>query len=224
MSFALFRMPRWRLVPPVALLLLALGLLLLGRPSPATAALPESDTSCTGSLSPDPSGRSLQQPDLLDYDFSCSTPISAYTIVVSRVRGDGDTVDDYSPSVTVTSNGSPSSTESVNCGGATPSNGINCYSLNGAVAGPLNAGDAVSGAIDLTDQYCGYLPKRARAGTPAVPRAIVQLIVTDSGGAQDGPFELRPTRSCPKVPAVVPTKRRPATKHRQATKRAVARR
>ena len=39
----------------------------------------------------------------------------------------------------------------------------------------------------------------------AVPQAVVQLVVTDYTGAQDGPFNLGPAKACPKVPNVVPT-------------------
>ena len=38
-----------------------------------------------------------------------------------------------------------------------------------------------------------------------MPQAIVQLVVTDYTGAEDGPFTLGPASACPKVPNVVPT-------------------
>ena len=193
------------------------GVTLLTLPASATA-LPESTTQCSGVLSPDPAGKSQDEPDLLDYAFYCNGGITAYTIVGDRVRSDGDNIDDYNPSplvytagsasslATVAADGTVSSTESITCGGTTPSNGINCYSLVGSNAGFINPGDTIVGSIDPTDQYCSYLPKGAAAGTPAVPRLTVELIVTDSTGAEDGPFELQPTKACPKVPAVVPAK------------------
>jgi hypothetical protein len=53
--------------------------------------------------------------------------------------------------------------------------------------------------------YCKFLPAHAKPGTPAVPQAIVQLIVTDVTGAQDGPFDLTLKTRCPSVANVVPT-------------------
>ncbi len=198
-----------RLALPLMLLVGAgSGALLLGLPASASA-LPESDTTCGGYLNADASGASVGEPDLLDYSFSCSTPISAYTVVIDRVRTDGDNIDDFNPNplVYAGSNGQVSTTESINCGGQTPSNGINCYALDGSVAGTIDAEDLIVGSVDPTSQYCSYLPKGAKPGTPAVPRAIVELIVTDNTGAEDGPFELGPATRCPKVPAVVPAKK-----------------
>ena len=207
-------MSHWKL--RTLLLRLALPALLLGGGGagvtlltlPASAsALPESATSCSGSLASDPTGKSLDEPDLTDYSFYCDGGITAYSIVVDKVRSDQNNIDDYNPNPLVYTGGdlsTVSTTESVNCGGAIPSNGIDCYSLDGATAGFIAPGDTIVGSVDLTDQYCAYLPKGAKPGTPAVPRATVELIVTDSTGAQDGPFELHPTKACAKVPAVVP--------------------
>jgi hypothetical protein len=201
------------------------GCVLLALPASA-AALPESNTSCYGTLSHDSSGAAVGEPDLLDYQFNCTNEITAYTIVVDRVRSDGDNVDDYNPNPTVltdTGTSTPatdatSTTESVNCGGETPSNGINCYSLVGATAGPISPGDYIEGSIDPTDQYCAYLPKGAKPGTLAVPRATVELVVTDNSGAEDGPFELSPTKPCAKVPTVVPGKSKPKSGHAVSAK------
>ncbi len=225
-------MSHWK--PRTLLLRLVLPALLLGGGGvgaalltlPASAsALPESATQCSGWLTPDSSGRAVGEPDLIDYAFFCSTGITAYTIVVDRLPSDGDNVDDFNPSPNVFAAGTDgelSPTESVNCGGEIPSNGINCYSLVGATAGALTPGDEVEGGIDPTSEYCSYLPKGAKAGTPAVPRATVELIVTDNTGAEDGPFELHPTTACPKVPAVVPTKvTKKKTTRRNTTKPAI---
>ena len=204
-----------RLAVPALLLGGGAGVTLLTLPVSASA-LPESATQCSGSLSADPTGKSVAEPDLTDYAFFCNGGITAYTVVVDKVRSDGNNIDDYNPNPLVYAAGSNletlSPTESVNCGGATPSNGINCYSLDGSTAGFIAPGDTIVGSVDLTAQYCSYLPKGAKPGTPAVPRATVELIVTDSTGAEDGPFELSPAKACAKVPA-------PTTK--AATKRAV---
>ncbi len=100
----------------------------------------------------------------------------------------------------VTSN----ATESVTCEGTTPSSGINC---NLGAGGVLSAWNFAEGSVDPTEPYCKYLPKGAKPGTPAVPQAIVQLIVTDNTGAQDGPFDLGLAKRCPKVPNFVPAKK-----------------
>jgi hypothetical protein len=202
--------------PRTLLLRLALPALLLGGGgvgvtllAPASAsALPQFGTTCSGWLTPDSGGPAIGEPDSTDYAFFCSTGITAYSIAVDRIRTDGDNVDDYNPNPLVysagTNDGVLSPTESVTCGGATPSNGIDCYSLVGTTAGSIGAGDEIDGSFDLTDQYCSYLPKGAKPGTLAVPRAIVELTVTDSTGAEDGPFELHPVKACKKVAAVVP--------------------
>jgi hypothetical protein len=71
----------------------------------------------------------------------------------------------------------------------------------------------------MTEGYCSFLPKGAKAGTPAVQQATVELIVTDTNGVSEGPFELSRTGKCPKVAAVVPAKRKKKAK-KAAAKRA----
>jgi hypothetical protein len=47
---------------------------------------------------------------------------------------------------------------------------------------------------------------------------VVQLVVTDYTGAEDGPFNLGPAKACPKVPNAVPTpkaKPKPKNKHKK---------
>lgn len=228
-------MSHWKL--RTLALRLALPALLLGgggvgatllTPPASAAALPESATSCSGSLTSDPTGKSVDEPDLTDYSFYCDGGITAYSVTVDKVRSDGHNIDDYNPNPLVYSAGSDlqtvSPTESVNCGGSSPSNGIDCYSLVGSTAGFIAPGDTIVGSVDLTSQYCASLPKGAKPGTPAVPRATVELIVTDSTGAEDGPFELRPTTACKSVPAVVPAAGTTATKRRTATRPSAVRR
>jgi hypothetical protein len=204
-----------RLAIPAVLLSAAAAATALSLPATAGAALPESDTQCTGFLAKDPGGKAAGEPNLLDYTFDCSTPISAYTVLINRVTSDGDNIDDYSPNANVvyptpyaidpSQAGQVSSTVSINCGGAIPSDGINCYADNGTAQTDVSASDLIEGSVDPTSQYCSYLPKGAKPGTPAVPRAVVEVVVTDNTGAQDGPFELTPNTRCPKVAAVVPT-------------------
>ena len=192
---------------------LAIGTPFAGATTTPAPVTPESNTTCTGSLSTDPSGSSVGEPDLLDYSFSCDTAISAYTIIVDRISGQDFNLDDFngSPVVYETDDATPSPTETVGCVGTIPSSGINC---NLGAGGSLTASYFVSGSVDPTSAYCKYLPSGAKPGTPAVPQAIVQLIVTDDTGAEDGPFDLTPAKACPKVPNVVPAK--PAKKNKKS--------
>ena len=190
---------------------------LLALPAVASAAstTPESLTDCSGSIAADANGAALGEPNLLDYSFSCDTDISAYTILVNRQAGAGGNLDDFNPSPTVLeSDGvTPSSTESLTCEGSTPSDGVNCNAyVSSTAANVLSAGYIAQGSVDLVEPYCAFLPTGAAPGTPAVPQAFVQLLVTDSTGAQDGPFDLDLTAGCPYVPAFVPTPAKPKTK------------
>ena len=108
-------------------------------------------------------------------------------------------------------------------GGATPSYTDPC--TNGTAAttytslGCIPNGDSVQGQLQLSAPYCAYIPKGSKAGTPRVPRAIVDLVVTDDSGAQDGPFELTPSFKCAKVPAVAPAKKTTTKKKTSKTKK-----
>jgi hypothetical protein len=221
-----------RLALPAVLVASGAGALLLSSSSPASAALPESDTNCSGQIANDPGGKANDEPNLLDYTFSCDTDISAYTIIVSRLKDDQGNIDDYSPTANVVYpspysidpalSGTVSGTEAVDCGGAIPSDGINCYATNGTVETVVSAGNLIEGSVDPVEQYCAFAPKGAKAGTATVPRAIVEIVVTDSTGAQDGPFELFKTKACAKVPAVVPAKKvtkKPTKKKKTTTKK-----
>jgi hypothetical protein len=93
-------------------------------------------------------------------------------------------------------------------GGSTPSYTDPCTGVTAATTyaslGCIPNGDSVQGQIQLSKPYCAYIPKGSKAGTPRVPRAIIDLVVTDDSGAQDGPFELRPSFKCAKVAAIAP--------------------
>lgn len=109
-------------------------------------------------------------------------------------------------------------------GGATPSYTDPCTNVTAATTytsiGCIPNGDSVQGQIQLAAAYCAYIPKGSKAGTPRVPRAIVDLLVTDDSGAQDGPFELTPSFKCAKVAAVAPTpKPKPVKKKKTAKKK-----
>ena len=185
---------------------LAATLAMTGGVGPATAATapptPESLTNCGGTLTPDSTGASQGQPNLLDYTFNCSTQISAYTITADRAPADQGNIDNFNsaPSV-VEPNGTESTTESITCEATTPSNGVNC---NLGAGGLMDAYAAAEGSFDLVEPYCSYLTPKAKPGTPAVPQAIVSVVVTDNTGAEDGPFYLTLSSKCPKVAAVVP--------------------
>lgn len=208
---------------------LASGVMLLATcllPAASSAAItPASLTFCKGKVSPDPAGATSDQPNLLDYRFTCDGGITAYTVLVNQ-QGDaasGGTIDDYNPAPSVfeTDGLTPSPQETITCEGTTPSNGVNCNMTT--ARSQLSDGFFAAGSIDLIQAYCKHLPtdangKLARPGTPAVPQALVQLVVTDWTGAEDGPFTLWRSSPCAKVPNVVPTPT-PKTKPKTKTKK-----
>jgi hypothetical protein len=178
--------------------------------SSAATITPASFTTCSGSLKPDSGAKKAHEPGLLDYSFTCNSGIVAYTIIAYQAGDGGAAIQDYAPSPLVleSDNLTPSPTETVTCEGAQPSNGINCNT--GTYLSEITGGYYTDGSIDLGQTYCKHLPTPAkgkvlRPGTPAIPTARVQLIVTDWSGAQDGPFALRQTKACPSVPNVAPT-------------------
>jgi hypothetical protein len=178
----------------------------------ATPVTPTSLTDCGGTVSPDKGGAAADEPNLLDYTFNCDGGITAYTVIVQQ-QGDsasGGAIDDYNPTPSVfeTDGVTPSSTESITCEGVTPSNGINCNL--GTAGTQLTDGYFAEGSVDPIQAYCKHLPTDAKGktitkpGTRAIPKATVQLVVTDYTGAQDGPFTLGNAKKCPTVPNVVP--------------------
>ncbi|MGA8332982.1 MAG: hypothetical protein WB777_27420 [Mycobacterium sp.] len=195
-------------------ILLSSGVALAACVSPAIASAatvtPRSLTDCGGKVSANPSGAAAEEPNLLTYRFQCDGGITAYTILIQQQGDRGGSIDDYdpSPSVFETDGLTPSPTESITCEGTTPSNGINCNT--GTQGVQVTNEFAIQGSVDPIQAYCKHLPtdangKTAKPGTSAVPQAVVQLVVTDFTGAEDGPFNLGPAKACPKVPNVVPT-------------------
>ena len=177
--------------------------------SGAAPVVPLSQTTCHGKLSADAKGAAKGDPNLLDYSFSCDGAITAYTIIAHQDRDPQGALDDFAaaPSVFETDGVTPSPTETISCEGVVPSNGINCNT--GALGASVTLGYSIEGAIDPVQTYCKHLPtapqvKTAKPGMLAVPTARVQLVVTDSTGAEDGPFALHVDKACPSVPNKVP--------------------
>jgi len=194
--------------------------------SSAATITPASFTSCSGSLKPDAGAKKANEPNLLDYSFTCNGGIVAYTVIAYQAGDDNAAIQDYAPSPLVyeTDGLTPSPTETVTCEGAQPSNGINCNT--GTYLSEITGGYYVDGTIDLGQSYCKHLPtpakgKTLRAGTPAIPTARVQLIVTDWSGAEDGPFALREARACPTVPNTAPAPA-PVSKRGSSTKKSTS--
>jgi hypothetical protein len=168
------------------------------------------------------------------YSWNFSGNIWSYTIVVTRRKDNDNNVTYEAPTANVlTSSGAVDATQYVNCSSAVPSDGFSCSApgpgattssdlSNGSSPAYLPfipAGETVTGGFAMADSYCSYLPKGAKAGTPAVPQATVELIVTDTNGVSEGPFQLTRTGKCPKVAAVVPAKKKKAkTAQKKAAK------
>lgn len=167
------------------------------------------------------------------YTWNFSGNIWSYTILVTRRKDDGNNVSYGAPTANVlTSSGSVDATQYVNCSSAVPSDGFSCSApgpggssatdlangTNPAYLSYIPAGETVTGGFALTEGYCSFLPKGAKPGTPAVPQATVELIVTDTNGVSEGPFELTRTGKCPKVPAVVPEPKSKKKKSKTAKK------
>lgn len=156
------------------------------------------------------------------YSWGFSGNIWSYTILVTRRNDDGNNVTyDAATANVLTSSGAVDGTQYVNCSSAVPSDGFSCSApgpgatsssdlANGtspAYLPYIPAGESVTGGFAMAEAYCSFLPKHAKPGTPAVPRATVELIVTDTNGVSEGPFELTRVGKCPKVPKVVPQKK-----------------
>lgn len=190
-------------MPAVAAVMVGLALPAgaVAAPKPPT---PISNTTCWGLLKPAPIA---SEPNLLSYQFYCDNPITGYTILGNRRAWDSGVIDDFdtAPLTTMGDGVTPDPTTSWTCEGSIPSNGFNC---NAGAGGSMAAWSIVQGTLDTSDPYCGTAAasrtkrpaKRSSARTPTYPpglqRALVQLVVIDSTGAQDGPFVLPDTASC----------------------------
>ena len=171
------------------------------------------------------------------YTWNFSGNIWSYTILVTRRRDDGNNVAYNAPTANVlTPSGAVDATQYVNCSSTVPSDGFGCSApgpgatsasdfangTNPPYLAYIPAGDTVTGGFAMTEGYCSFLPKGAKPGTPAVPQATVELIVTDTNGVSEGPFELTRTGKCPKVPGVVPQPKNKKKKSKAAKKAAKA--
>jgi hypothetical protein len=163
-------------------------------------------TQCWGSLKSAPTASDAHA---LDYKFNCNWGITAYSIVATRQPSDYSTIDDFDPDGLAydQATGSPAPGIDFDCAGVLPGNGINC----GLSSGYAPAPDFIEGWVDTSDPYCSYVPKGAK--NPA-PQAIVQLIVTDTNGVEDGPFRLGLQPGCGTAP-----KTKTKSKSKQTAKR-----
>lgn len=193
---------------------LAIGAAVLGCAiAPAAAqATPAQVVTCRGSLSK--ATPTSEDPFLTNYAFHCSADIESYSLVVTRTPGDGTTLDDFNTSPTVDTDvndkpGPVSTTETADCTATfTPGDGINCFAQSPATPQVVSAYDWLAGDVDFTAPYCPSIAKGAKTVTPG---ADVQLIVTDSTGAEWGPFALGLNKRCP---AVKPAKHKTKGKSR----------
>jgi len=155
--------------------------------APAAALAAGPSTNCGGWLKRAPTS---EDPNSLSYTFQCNWGITAYSVIATRQPSDYSTIDDFDPDgVAYDTSGNTVSGVGFDCAGQVPGNGINC----GLSSGYLPAPDYAEGWIDTSVPYCSYLPK---GSTRAVPQAIVQLVVTDTNGVQDGPFRLSLSPRC----------------------------
>jgi hypothetical protein len=191
-----------------AALAFAVGGGLLAQSALAAAPTPESTTSCGGTLQ---RGKpTADDPNLLNYQFTCDWGITAYTIFVNRKPDETETIDDFSSSVLVIDpDGSADPKEVFACTGTIPGNGVNC---NAGAGGYMAAPNTAEGFVDLTDPYCPYLPKGSPAGAKPVASPLVQIVVTDTTGAEDGPFRLYLSGKCAKAKPKSKTKTKGSSK------------
>jgi hypothetical protein len=184
----------------------------------APTPVPGSTTNCGGSLTR--ATATIDDPNQLAYKFNCNYSISSYTLSVSRGLNTYTTVDDFSSGATVTdTSGNPlSDGEAFNCTGTIPGGGVNCGDAGVTAA----AQNFVQGTFDTTAPYCPSIPAGSPAGTQPTPGAVVQLVVTDTTGAEDGPFRLVLADKCRVVHVVPKPKPKPQRKHHKAAKKPAA--
>ena len=191
----------------VALALALFGCLLVQSALAATPT-PESSTLCGGTLKR--AKPTADDPNLLSYKFNCNGGISAYTLIVLRKSNDFNTIDDFDSSVSVfDATGNPLSTASFSCSGEIPGDGVNC---NAGAGGSMASPDWAEGTLDTTEPYCANIPPGSKAGTKPDPAAVVELVVSDTTGAEDGPFRLRLAGKCPAVHAKPKTTQKKAAR------------
>jgi len=184
----------------VTLAVAVLGGVMAGQAAAATPLpTPESATTCGGSLTK--AKATVDDPYLVNYKFNCDWGITGYTLIVNRGPNDDSTVDDFASSPSVFDALDNPVSVAVSCSGTIPGDGVNC---NAGAGGFVAAPDFVEGTFDLTEPYCANIPHGSPAGTQPDPAAFVQLVVSDTTGAEDGPFRLRLSGTCPVVHVVKP--------------------
>lgn len=187
----------------VALALAPFGSVLV-QSAVAAAPTPESATLCGGTLTR--AKPTADDPNLVSYKFDCSQGISAYTLIVLRQPNNFNTIDDFDTNpLVVDPTGNPLSTVALSCAGQIPGNGINC---NSGAGGSIPSPDSAEGTFDATEPYCANIPPGSPAGTKPDPTAVVQLVVSDWTGAEDGPFRLSLAGKCPVVHVKPKTKKK----------------
>jgi len=102
----------------------------------------------------------------------------------------------------------------VACSGEIPGYGINC---NAGAGGSIVSPDWAEGTFDTTEPYCANIPPGSKPGTKPDPAAVVELVVSDTTGAEDGPFRLRLSGKCPAPNAKPKTKTSKKSASRRAT-------
>lgn len=158
--------------------------------SAAAAAGPQ--TLCGGWLS---RAATKDEPNLLSYQFHCNWGITAYTVLINRQPSNFAAIDDFSPTATVLSTSqTPVTGVSFTCAGDIPGDGVSCNTGGGSSY--LPAPDYAQGQFDPSEPYCAGVPPKSRPGTKPEPQAVVQLIITDTNGAQNGPFRLNLSPGC----------------------------
>ncbi len=169
----------------------------------AAQATPTQIVTCRGGLTK--AKPTSEDPFLTNYAFHCSGDIQSYSLVVTRTPTDDGTLDDFNTAPTIDTDvsdgpGPVSQTETADCTATvTPGDGISCFAQGPTSTTPavISAYDWAEGNFDLTAPYCPYrATKKAKTVTPG---ANVELVVTDSTGAEWGPFQLTLPKSCPAV-------------------------
>lgn len=180
--------------------------------APAPAPVPVSG--CDGAVSR--ATPTVDDPNLLSYKFHCDGEVTAYTVLVNRRGHVNDQIDDFNPvpSLFDPSTGALVTTVSFNCTGTLPGAGVNCLAGSGGFA---VAYATFKGQFDTSDPFCANLPKSAKPGTKPEPGAVAELVVTDTSGAEAGPFQLPIAPACKAVKAVPkPKLNKRAQRHRRA--------
>jgi len=196
----------------MALALAVFGCVLVQSAMAATPT-PESSTLCGGTLRR--AKPTADDPNLLNYKFNCNGGVTAYTLIVLRKPNDFNTIDDFNTNPLVfDTTDNPLSKVAVACSGEIPGNGVNC---NAGAGGSVASLDWVEGSLDTTAPYCANVPPGSKPGTKPDPSAVVELVVSDTTGAEDGPFRLRLAGKCPPPNAKTKTK----TSNKAASKRAL---